>query len=193
MPAAKITVVGKFAELGVHQSRMTTQQILLMDCLYLVLLGAVVYFTRATLQRVAGALAGGAPAGLLALGAIALGEAQGWWRLPSGSVPYFRIQLFIGLTISMAPSFLVLWRVTRRFGWRGLAVFLGAVAFTGPPRDYLIVALFPKWMVFATGVVPIFADAATYVGMVGLGYTVMHLVAGPAQSDRLARRSRDAA
>jgi len=169
---------------------MTTQQILLMDCLYLVFLGAVIYFTHAPARRIAGALAGGAAAALLALGAIALGEAQGWWRLPSGSAPYFRLQLFVGLSISMAPSFLVIWRVVRRFGWRGLAVFLSAVAVIGPPRDYLIVALFPKWMVFSSGVAPVIADAATYVGMVALGYTVMRLVAGSAQSDRLARAGR---
>ena len=171
---------------------MTTQQIFLMDCLYLAFLGAVIYFTRATALRIVGALAGGAAAGVVALGAIILGEAQGWRRVPSGSVPYFRLQLYLGLAVSMAPSFLITWRVARRFGWRGLAVFLGGVAVIGPPRDYLIVAMFPQWMIFATGVAPVLADAATYVGMVALGHAVMRLVAGPAQSDRLARRSRDA-
>lgn len=172
---------------------MTTQQILLMDCLYLAFLGAVIYLTRATTRRIAGALVGGAAAGLLALGAIALGEAQGWWRVPSGAVPYFRLQLYIGLAISMTPTYLIIWRVARRFGRRGLAMVLGAVAVIGPPRDYLIVAMFPEWMVFAPGVAPILADAGTYVGIVALGYAVMRLVAGSAQSDRLAHRLRDAA
>jgi hypothetical protein len=171
---------------------MTTQQILLMDCFYLILLGAVSYFTRAPARRIAGALAGGAAAGLLGLGAIALGEAQGWWRVPSGSVPYFRLQLYIGFAISMTPTYLIIWRVVRRFGWRGLAVFLIAVAVIGPPRDYLIVAMFPAWMFFAPGITPVLADAATYVGLVALGYAVMHLIAGPAQSDRLTRQSRNA-
>jgi len=170
---------------------MTTQQILLMDCLYLVFLGAVIYFTHAATRRIVGALAGGAAAGLLALGMIAVGEAQGWWRLPSGSTPYFRLQLYIGLAISMTPPFLIIWRVVRRFGWRGLAVFLGAVAVIGPPRDYLIAAMFPEWMVFAPGVAPVLADAATYVCMVALGYAAMRLVAGPAR-DRLAGRSWEA-
>ena len=52
-------------------------------------------------------------------------------------------------------------RVARRFGWRGLAVFVAAVAVIGPPRDYLIAARFPDWMVFAPGVTPILADGAT--------------------------------
>ena len=172
---------------------MTTQQILLMDFLYLAFLGAVIYLTRATARRIAGALAGGAAGALLALGAIVLGEAQGWWRLPSGPTPYFRLQLYLGLAISMTPTYLIIWRVVRRFGWRGLAVFLGAVAVIGPPRDYLIAAMFPEWMVFAPGVAPVLADAATYVGMVALGYTVMRLVAGPSRGDRLAGRPWEAA
>src|SRR6267143_418142 len=43
-------------------SRMTTQQIILWACAYLVELVAVIYFTRATEWRVVGALAGGAAA-----------------------------------------------------------------------------------------------------------------------------------
>jgi hypothetical protein len=77
--------------------------------------------------------------------------------------------------------------VARRFAWRGLAVFLCAVAVIGPPRDYLIAATFPKWMVFAPGVAPILADATTYVGMVALGHAVMRVISGPANEDRLTR------
>ena len=87
--------------------------------------------------------------------------------------------------------YLITWRVARRFGWRGLAVFIGAVVVIGPPRDYLIAAMFPEWMVFAPGVAPVLADAATYVCMVALGYAAMRLVAGPAR-DRLAGRSWEA-
>src|SRR5438552_10641891 len=125
---------------------MTTQQILLIICIYLVLLGVLIYFTRATARRVIGALAGGAAAGLLGLGMIALSESQGWWQVPSGSVPYFRLQLFLAFAVSMAPFYLITWRVARRFGWRGLAVLLGIVTIIGPPRDYLVAATFPEWM-----------------------------------------------
>jgi hypothetical protein len=168
---------------------MTTLQILLMICFYLVYLGAVVYISRASMSRVMGALAGGAAAGLLALGAIVLGESLGWWQIPAGTVPYFRLQLFVGLAISMAPNFLITWRIARRFRWRGLAVFLGIVTVIGPPRDYLIAATFPEWMTFAPGIAPVLADAATYFGMVALGHAAMRLVAGPADADALRRRS----
>lgn len=160
---------------------------------YSLALVAVVYFTRATSRRVVGALAGGATGGLIGLGTIALCEAIGWWRVPFASTPYFLLLLYLGLAISCSPIYLITWRLARRFGWRGLAVSLGAVAVIGPPRDYLIAAKYPEWMVFAPGVAPILADAATYVGIVALGHAVMRIVAGPAREDRFARRPTDTA
>ena len=167
---------------------MTRQQIILWACAYLIELVTVSYFTRATTRRVVGALVGGAAAGLLALGAIALCEALGWWRIPFTSTSYFLPLFYLGLSISLTPIYLVTWRLARRFGWRGLAVFIGIVTVIGPPRDYLIAAMFPKWMVFARGVAPILADGATYAGIVALGHAVMRLIAGPASEDRLARQ-----
>jgi hypothetical protein len=133
------------------------QQIILWACAYLVELVAVIYFTRATTQRVMGAVAGGAAAGLLALCAIALCEILGWWRIPFAPTSYFLPLFYLSLTISLTPIYLVTWRLARRFGWRGLAVFIGVVTVIGPPRDYLIAATFPKWMVFRSGVAPILA------------------------------------
>ena len=127
---------------------MTTQEIILWSCAYLVELGAVIYFTRASARRVEGALVGGAAAGLLGLGAIDLCEALHWWHIPFASTPAFLPLFFVGLLISLAPIYLVTWRLARRFGWRGLAMFISIVAVIGPPRDYLIAANFPKWMVF---------------------------------------------
>jgi hypothetical protein len=167
---------------------MTTQQIILWSCVYLVELAVVVFFTRPTARRLLGALVGGAAAGLLALGAITLCEALGWWQIPFTSTPYFLLLFYLALSIWPAPVYLITWRLARRFGRRGLAVFVIGVALVGPPRDYLIAARFPKWMVFAPGVLPILADAATYVGIIVVGHMVMRLVAGPANQDRLARR-----
>lgn len=168
---------------------MTTQQIILFSCAYLVEFGSVIYFTRATARRFVGSVIGGAAAGLLGLGAIGLCEGLGWWRVPFVSTPYFLPLFYLGLSISLMPIYLVTWRVARRFGWRGLAVFIGIVTIIGPPRDYLIAAMFPKWMVFAPGAGPVLADGATYAGIVILGHAVMRLIAGPAREDRLARHS----
>jgi hypothetical protein len=166
---------------------MTTPQIILFACAYLVELVAVLYFTRATTRRVGGALAGAAAASLLALGAIALCEALGWWRVTFASTLYYLPLLCLCLA-SLTPIYLVTWRVARRFGWRGLALFTGIVTIIGPPRDYLFVTVFPKWMVFAPGIAPILADGTTYAGIVILGHAVMYLVAGPARKDHLAER-----
>lgn len=164
---------------------MTTQQIIVVTCAYLVALIAVVYFTRATSLRVVGAFAGGAVVGCFGMGAIVAGNALALWRVPIFWTTYFVALFYLGLAISVTPIYLVTWRVARRFGWRGLAVFIGAVAIIGPPRDYLYAAKFPAWMVFAPGVTPILADALAYIGIVAIGHAVMRLVAGPSREDRL--------
>ena len=171
---------------------MTTQQLIIVTCAYMVELVAVVYFTRATSRRVVGALAGGAAVGCFGMGAVVLGNALGLWRVPIFLTPTFLALFYLGLVISVTPIYLVTWRLARRFGWRGLAVFIGIVAIIGPPRDYLFAMTFPAWMVFAPGVLPILADGATYVGIVVLGHAVMRLIAGPSSEDRLARRPREA-
>ena len=172
---------------------MTPLQVILFAGGYLIELVVVIYFTRATTRRVIGAMAGGAVAGLFGVGAIALCESLGWWWVPFASTPYFLALFYLGTSISLMPIYLVTWRLARRFGWRGLAVFTGIVTIIGAPRDYFIAAMFQKWMVFAPGVAPILADGAAYFGIVVLGHAVMRLVAGPAREDRLTRHPREAA
>ena len=97
---------------------MTTQQMLLITGLYLIALVVTTYFTRATTRRVVGALAGGAAASVMAVRVIALCEALGWWHIAFGSTPYFVPVFYVGLAITLAPVYLITWRVARRFGWR---------------------------------------------------------------------------
>jgi len=167
---------------------MTTQQLYLMNGVYLVALVVVAVLTRATARRIAGALAGGAVFGLVALCIIALCERRGLWRVPLAWEPYFLSLLVIDFAVSCAVVYLLTWRVARRFGWRGLAGCVAAAAGIGPIRDYRVAAWFPGWIEFGPGVAPVLAVAATYVVMVVLGHGVMRLVAGPAREDRLARR-----
>jgi len=166
---------------------MTTRDLLLILAFYFVLFVVVAYFTRARARRIVGAFAGGAVFGAVAIPALALGESQGWWRLPATGAPYFFFLLWLGFAVSGAPSYLLLWRIVRRFGSRGLAISVLAVAIIGPPRDYWIVTMFPKWMTFGPGLAPIFADATVYILFVLVGYAVMRLVAGPDKADALAR------
>ena len=112
-------------------------------------------------------------------GAIVSGNALALWRVPLYWTPVFLVLFYLAFVVSAAPIYLVTWRLARRFGWRGLAVFTCIVTIIGPPRDYLFAAVFPAWMVFAPGVAPILADAAAYVGIVVVGHAVMSLIAAP--------------
>lgn len=169
---------------------MTTPQLVWMTCGYLVAFVAVVYLTRATSRRALGALAGGAVAGAFFSAMAVLGVAVGLWQagaIPStaGAMALF----YVGAAISLSPIYPITWRVARRFGWRGVAVCLIAVAVIGPPRDYLIAAAYPEWIVFAPGPAPVLAVSGIYVGMVALGHVTMWFVGGPAKEDPLVQRS----
>jgi len=166
---------------------MTLQEMLVMTGAYAVALVAAAYFTRATAPRIRGAMAGAAAAACVGLGMIVQGEAHGWWKLPHVPSWWFLPLMWFGLAVSLAPLYLVSWRVARRFGSRGLMVALGAVTLLGAPRDYLYAAKRPQWMVFSWGVAPFLADAATYWALMVVGHAVMRWVAGPAAADRLAR------
>jgi hypothetical protein len=168
---------------------MTTTPILLMTGGYFVALVVVAYLTRATSRRVLGAVCGGAVVGAVLMGMIAMCEALGWWRVPLASTPFQALLLYFGFAISCSPIYLVTWRIARRFGWRGLAIFTAVVTVIGAPRDYFIAAKFPQWMVFSPGIAPILADSVAYFLIVVAGHAVMRLIAGPSAADPLARKT----
>jgi hypothetical protein len=135
-----------------------------MAILYLAAFVGVAYLTRAKVSRIVGALCGSAVFGLIAVLAVALGENQGWWRMPKADSSHFRLLLWLSFAVvSCAPVYLITWRTSRRFGGRGLAVLALAAAVIGPARDYHVAAMFPDWIVFSPGIAPIFAVAAIYV------------------------------
>jgi hypothetical protein len=166
---------------------MTTSHLLLMTSLYSAAFVGVAYLTRAKAPRIAGALCGGAVCGVVALLAIALGETQGWWRVPKFGSLYFRLLLWLGVAVSCTPVYLITWRVARRFGGRGLAMFALAAAVIGPPRDYQVAAMFPDWIAFSPGIAPVLAVATFYALLVVVGHAVMRIVSGPAQGDSFSR------
>jgi len=165
----------------------TTQQLYLLSCLYLVILAVVAVLTRATPRRIAGALVGAAVAGVALLGIVAIGENAGWWHMAITWEPYF-LTLMCIVTIPGGFIFLITWRIARRFGGRGLAVVAFVAAVLGPVRDYRYMATFPEWGAYAPGLAPVFAVSGAYVILGILGHGTMRLVAGPALADRLVRR-----
>ena len=168
---------------------MTTTQLILVTSLYLAIFVGLAYLTRATVRRIAGALGAGAVFGVVALFALALGETHGWWRVAKTGASHFQLLLWIGLAVSSAPVYLITWRVARRFGGLGLAVFALASVVIGPPRDYLVAAVFPDWFAFSPGIAPVLAIGTVYALLVVVGQPVMRVVAGPAQGDSFARQA----
>jgi len=168
-----------------------TQILILAFCVYGSLLVAAVYFTRATTRRVLGALAGGGAVAIVGAGVEALAHARGWWRYPSDDTPIGPVAMYPALVVIFAFLALIGWRVTRRFGLPGLAVFLGILAVVGTVRDYLIAGSFMGLIVFAPGVVVALIDAFLWAGLTALAIAVMRAVSGPARDDGLARRPGD--
>jgi hypothetical protein len=166
---------------------MTTQQIIMGTVIYSVALVAIVYFTRPTGRRFAGALVGSAVVdGLGFWTLLPLGETQGWWHVPLDPSPSYMALLFFATVVSTVPIFLVMWRIARRFGWKGLAVVL-AIAALGPLREFAVAAKYPEWVTLTPGIATVLAISAAYVGGFAMGHGVMRLVAGPAKGSRLAR------
>jgi hypothetical protein len=169
---------------------MTTQQLILVTAsgVYLVVLVGTAYFTRATRRRVTGALMGGAAVAVVGVGVECLAHAAGWWRYPSVETPYGPPLMYPVVVLLFAAMALVGWRVTRRFGWRGQAAFLLAVALLGALRDYWVAARLLQFIVFAPGIGTMLVDAVCWAGVLALAQGVMRLVAGPVGADPLARQ-----
>ena len=170
---------------------MTTQFILIAaTCVYLVVMVVTAYLTRATRRRVTGALIGGAAVALVGVGVESLAHAMGWWRYPGVETAYGPPLIYPFVILLFATLSLVGWRVTRRFGWRGQAAFLGAVTVLGTLRDYRVAASLPDFIVFAPGIGTVFVDAACWAGLLAFAQAMMHLVAGPVRGDPLTRQPR---
>jgi len=167
---------------------MTEQQLYLFSALYLAMSIATAVLTRATLRRIAGAIAGAGAAGVVLLGIVAWGESARLWHMAIDWRPYMLALLIINIALC-AYALLITWRIARRFGWRGLVIVGFVAAIFGPPRDYWYMSRFPEWGYYAPGFAPVFAISVSYVILIAVGHGVMRLVAGPARNDRLARRS----
>ena len=136
-----------------------------------------------------GSFAGGAAATLVGAGAVLTGEAAGWWHFNLYKTPNELAWVLIISAISMAPLYLITWRVMRRFGIRGLITMNVLLAIVGPPRDKAYMSHYPEWGHYGPGYAHIIAISATYVLITVAGHCVMALVAGPSASDPLTRYS----
>ena len=150
---------------------------------------ATAYFTRATRRRILGALAGGGAVALVGTGVEALGHARGWWRYTFDDTPIGPLAMYPSIVVAFAVLAWIGWRVARRFGTRGLRVFLGILAVVGTLRDYLIAGRLMGLVEFAPGVVPAIIDGLLWAGLTGLAIAVLRAVSGPARDDERADRA----
>ena len=165
-----------------------TQILILASCVYLSMLVAAIYFTRATTRRVVGALTGGVAVALVGPGVEAFGHARGWWRYTADDTPIGPVAMYPLIVVVFAFLALIGWIVSRRFGGRGLTVFLGALAVVGTLRDYFIAGKLMGLIVFAPGALLPIIDGFLWAGLTALAIAVMRLVSGPAGIDRPASR-----
>jgi hypothetical protein len=101
-------------------------QFALYGCVTLALLAGVAYFSRATIRRLVGALAGGTTFMLGFLVQSRLADSMGWWRYAFAEMPVLPWLMFVSALICYGAILgLISWRVTRRFGLRGQIMFIG--------------------------------------------------------------------
>jgi len=158
----------------------------------LLIFGGAAFFTRATWQRLLGAIAGGIPFGLAWLLRFRIGYSMGWWRSAFPDTPdpitLFSTPLILFLlTLFGAALLLVSWRIARRFGWLGCVAYILLMASIFATRDRFYWDYLMRVMVATPGVRPILADAAFLLSGLVLGHVTMRLVSGPARQDSLAR------
>jgi hypothetical protein len=82
---------------------------------------------------------------------------------------------------------LIGWRIQRRWGLRGLIIFLVAVGVLGTVNDFAgAAAASANLIVFGAGIMPVLADTLCSATNALVAQVGMRLVAGPAPADRLA-------
>jgi hypothetical protein len=148
-----------------------------------------VYFTRASRQRILSSVAGGT---IFMLGNILVdlcGHRQGWWWYPGmGDRGYAPLAWYAGAGIGFAGIGLIGWRIHRRFGWRGLAIFVAGFSIFGVLRDWVVSTTIRKGViVFGSGITPWAADYLAWFLLAAVAMAVQTAIMGDPRSDALVR------
>jgi hypothetical protein len=153
--------------------------------LVLALLVGAAYVSRAQILRVTSAIAGGA---IFSVFVILIPISMGWRRF----VPLEHSTQALWLLYTIGIPFgailaLASWRIARRFGWHGLAIFVFVASIGGPIRERLYLST-AHLMVAVPGTLPWIAYTLSWACALLLSHSIMRLIAGDARDDRLARR-----
>ncbi len=146
----------------------------------LAVLGTTIYMTRANATRIAGALAGSGVWAVL-YWPWRLAFPDTWRSMSISGVPSALVFLVAAGTLLL----LIAWRVARRYGWRGRAVFIIVMPIFLTIRGYGFSKFFDPTT--SSGIKRLTGDALFLVVSLALGELAMFYVAGPVRSDPLAR------
>lgn len=151
-----------------------------------VLLAIIIYFTRPGLRRLLGALAGGLVFIVLNTAWDIAAHYAGWWHFPFTTDTHAPLLFYVVQDLPWGVGgTLIGWRITRRFGIRGLLIFLVLLSVLGSMRDFANAAS-AHLIVFGTGIVPVLADWSCWATLFLLAQLTLRVIAGPASADQLA-------
>ena len=152
-----------------------------------ILLLIVIFFTRPAARRLLGAFVGGLAFAVLHISWDTVAHSAGWWRYPFTTEAHAPLLWYMGSVFWGATSALIGWRIQRRWGLRGLIIFLVAVGVLGTVNDFAGAAVASaNLIVWGAGIMPVLADTLCSATNALVAQVGMRLVAGPAPADRLA-------
>src|SRR5207247_2174783 len=118
----------------------------------------VIFFTRPRGRRLIGALMGGLAFAMLHITWDSIASFAGWWHFTAGI--HAPLVWYLGSLFWGACTALMGWRIQRRFGVRGIILFLVSIGVLGTVNDYVGMAVTDAshLIVFGPGIVPVLAD-----------------------------------
>ncbi|HEV7844376.1 MAG TPA: hypothetical protein VGO69_11815 [Pyrinomonadaceae bacterium] len=165
---------------------MSVQKLIFMILAAVVLFIAATFFTRAKQRRALAALVGGIVGTLCGeLGDIA-GYHLGLWHYAGATPSHAPQSAYVAVSLAVGGAALVGWRVSRRFGLRGLAIFICVIGVLSTIGDIVADALVGM-QTLSPGWLPLVGDVILWVIVHGVAQGVMQLMAGPAADDGLSR------
>lgn len=152
----------------------------------------VANFTRAVFRRTIGGLVGALAYCLAQYAWDQAAALAGWWSYPAyqtttGWPMPPAIYFFSGLVF--AGFGLVGWRIARRFGWKGLIIFLISWGLWGFTLDHAGSSLFSssRLMVLEAGAAAGIADFLVYASCMAAVLLAIRVIGSPFRTDPLAR------
>ncbi len=134
--------------------------------------GVAAILTRAPARRIGASLVAGLAFAAGNVGWDLVARRWGWWRYP-GFDGHGPLHWYAAAGLAAAGVALIGWRIRRRFGHRGLVVFIAAFAVLIPIRDHGVSRAAEPAIVFGPGPWPWLADAAAGFSLMALAIAVL--------------------